>query len=60
VAKELMDGHRQKVVIKSSTSRWMLLTSGVPLGYVLGLVLFNIFINTVDIEAGRTLSKFFE
>ena len=45
-------------MIKGSVSRWSLVTSGDPQGLVLGLVLFNIFINSIDYGIECTLSKF--
>ena len=58
MAKELVGSHSQRVVVKGSMSRWMLVTNDVPQGSVLGLLLFKIFANDIDSEIECTLSKF--
>ncbi len=48
---------KQRVVIDGTASDWILITSGVPQGCVLGQVLFIIYINDIDVRLNNFISK---
>jgi len=53
-----LDGHVQRVVVTGSISRWRSVTRSVLQGFIMGPLLFNIFISDVDSGIACTLSKF--
>lgn len=50
----------QRIIVNEATSVWQPFASGVPWGYVIGPVLFNVFISNLDTGPEGILSKFLD
>ena len=55
-----LNGRKQRVVLRNGQSSWCDVDSGVPLGYILGTLLFFQFINDSPISINSSIKLFAE
>ena len=54
----LLTGSQQRVILKGSRPSWKNVISGVPQSFVLGPLLFIIYVNTIDNRIASRVLKF--